>query len=204
MSEPLADTKPEGLPPADAELVAAVLRGDLGSFDELVGRYQRQATSLAYRLLGSMDDALDVTQEAFLRAYRKIDSLTEPKRFGAWLLRIVAHQALNYRRGRSLRRNLRLEDLGTPDESTGKVEINHPDPKAEQPTEMVLAGELKDRIAEALKGLPEKQRQALVLFSVERMPQKEVAQVLGISVEAVKWHVFTARKKLKDVLKEFL
>ena len=200
----MKDTEPEGLPAADGELVALVLRGDRAAFDILVGRHQRQVTALAYRLLGNAEDALDVSQEAFLRAYRKLGSLSEPRRFGSWLMRIVAHQALNYRRGRALRKTLPLGEPEGPDQGGERNEGNHPDLSAPRPVELASANELQDRIALAMQQLPEKQRQALVLFSIQQMPQKEVAQLLGLSVEAVKWHVFTARKKLKERLKDIL
>ena len=81
---------------------------------------------------------------------------------------------------------------------------NLPDPAAVNPGQAASAKELSQRIDEAMSQLSEKQRQALVLFSVKKMPQKEVASILGLSVEAVKWHVFTARKKLKDLLQDYL
>ena len=119
VSSPL-DSLPDGLPTTDADLVAAVLRGDRGAFDLLVGRYQRQATALAYRLLGSVDDALEVSQEAFLKSYQKLNSLTRPQRFGPWLMcRIVSNQALNFRRGRALRRGVRFEDFTGDDDASG-------------------------------------------------------------------------------------
>ncbi len=195
----MAQTGPEGQP-TDAMLVAAVLRGDRGAFDGLVERYQRPANSLAWRLLGNADDAQEVVQEAFLRAYRSLGRLDVPEHFRAWLMRIVANGALNFRRGRALRRTLRLEPAGEDDENAPQ----HADPRADSPAEMAAAGELSERIEWALQRLSDRERQALVLFSLEGLAQKEVAAMLGISVEAVKWHVFQARKKLKDLLAEWL
>lgn len=201
VSERVTDIPPDRAD--DGDRVRDVLAGDRAAFDELVRRYQRQATALAWRLLGNADDANEVAQESFLRAYRKLASLTEPERFGPWFLRIVSNQALNFRRGRSLRKMVPLEAHGE-DDDEGHGVMNRADPNADAPGEVVSAEELQRRIAGALDRLPHKQRQALVLFSIEKMPQKEVAQVLGISVEAVKWHVFTARKKLKEMLGEYL
>ncbi len=79
-----------------------------------------------------------------------------------------------------------------------------PDPSAVTPEQAASARDVQRLIAEALAELPEMQRQALVLFSIEKLPQKEVAEVLGCSVETVKWHVFTARRKLKDTLRDYL
>lgn len=204
MSDSLKDAAPDGLPTEDGELVRSVLRGDRGAFDILVGRYQRQVTATAYRLLGNLDDALEVAQESFLRAFRKLPGLAEPRRFGPWLVRIAVNQSLNLRRGRALRKTVRLETLVGEDEEASPASPNRQDPHAQSPAELTSADELKRRIADALDELPETQRQALVLFSIEKMPQKDVAKILGLSVEAVKWHVFSARKKLKERLREYL
>src|SRR5215813_7287170 len=99
-------------PSEDARWVAQTLAGDLSAFDRLIERYQRRALSVSYRLLGSMEDASDVCQEAFLRAYRSLDTLDAPQRFAAWLMRIVCNLSLNFRRGRRKSLSLVTEDAG--------------------------------------------------------------------------------------------
>jgi len=185
----------------DAKLVAAARRGELAAFDALVVRYQRQATSVAYRLLNNMDDALEVVQDAFLRAYEKLASLDKNERFGPWLLRIVSNLSLNKRRFRWVRRGVSL-DAGSDDEDGGSMQVA--DPSDVAPDEAASADEIKQRMHEAIAELPDMQRKALVMFCLEQRPQKEIAQMLECSVEAVKWHVFTARKKLKERLKDYM
>ncbi|MBI5723344.1 MAG: sigma-70 family RNA polymerase sigma factor [Planctomycetes bacterium] len=194
------EVKAQGL--ADGKLVRLTLDGDLSAFDQLVGRYQRQVTGAAYRLLDNMDDAMEVAQDAFLKAFDKLASLSEPDRFGSWILRIVSNLALNRRRARALRRVSSLDALM--DEDGEKAELNQPDPKAVSPEDTAVGLDVGELMREAIEELPDMQRQALMMFSVEQMPQKEVAEALHCSVEAVKWHVFTARKKLKERLKPFL
>jgi len=184
----------------DAKLVAAARRGELRAFDALVARYQRQATSVAYRLLSNMDDALEVTQDAFLRAYEKLGSLSKAERFGPWLLRIVSNLALNKRRSRALRRAVPL-DAGDDDD---RHDVNPVDKAAIQPEDAASAQDVQRLLKQAIAELPEMQQQALIMFCIEQLPQKDIAQALGCSVEAVKWHVFTARKKMKDKLKDYL
>ena len=104
---------PGGLQPTDAELVIAARRGDRQAFGLLVASHQRRATAVAYRLLSNMDDALEVTQDAFCRAYDKLGSLSDPERFTPWLLRTVTNQSLNRRRRRAVRHSLSLESLGS-------------------------------------------------------------------------------------------
>jgi len=186
---------------ADGELVRRARAGEIGAFDELVRRYQRRAVGRAWRLLNNRDDALEVVQDAFLRAYDRLDALKRPGRFGAWLLRIVSNLALNRRRARALRK---ASSLDAPGDGIERAEVTLPDPRAQSGLSAAYTDDLKRLIAEAIGTLPEMQRLALVLFSIEKMPQKEVARMLGCSVEAVKWHVFSARKKLKERLKDYL
>src|SRR5882757_5654633 len=97
--------------PADADLVAKTLAGQRKAFDVLIERYQRQAVAVSYRLLGNTNDALEVTQDAFLKAYTSLKTLQKPVAFGGWLMRIVSSLSLNYRRSRKTRAQLPLDDL---------------------------------------------------------------------------------------------
>src|SRR5213080_4383592 len=103
-------------PPADGVLVNRVLSGDRGAFDELIRKYQRQAVAVSYRLLGNMQDALEVTQDSFLKAFTSLATLQKPEAFGGWLMRIVSNLSLNYRRGRKNKQQLPLDDLLGPSE----------------------------------------------------------------------------------------
>jgi RNA polymerase sigma-70 factor (ECF subfamily) len=188
--------------PADAELIARALAGEREAFDELIKKYQRQAVAVSYRLLGNINDALEVTQDAFLKAYRSLATLQNPAAFGGWLMRIVSNLSLNFRRGRKLRSQLPLDDLlGPQEESAGGGEWMS---ASADPTAALQGRELGDRLKQALAQLPDKQRDAILLFTVEQLPQKQVAEILDCSVEAVKWHVFQGRKKLKELLKDVM
>jgi len=188
----------------ETEAVRRARYGDRDAFAELVRLYQRRAVSVAYRLLGNVEDASDVSQDAFVRAYQRLGQLDDPSRFGAWLLRIVANLALNFRRARSTRKAGSLDDaLAMPEEvqlpGSGLRIMRGDEGEAG-----ALPHELHSAVTNAMERLPDKQRLALVLFSVEGMPQKEVAAILECSVELVKWNVFQARRKLKEWLSEHL
>lgn len=200
---------PSGSSPSDGELVRQCLNGQNRAFDELIQRYQRQAVAVSYRLLGNSHDALEVTQDAFLKSFSSLSTLQKPEAFGGWLMRIVSNLSLNFRRGRKTRSQLPLDDLlGSTDGNTSASGQNAVGSewmsRSGDPVRNLESRELGVKLQEALNQLPEKQRQALVLFTVQEMPQKEVAEVLNCSVEAVKWHVFQARKKLKELLKNHL
>jgi RNA polymerase sigma-70 factor (ECF subfamily) len=193
--------------PSDEQLVLKCVAGDRRSFDELIKRYQRQAVAVSYRLLGNSQDALEVTQDAFLKAYSSIKTLQKPGAFGGWLMRIVSNLSLNYRRSRKLRAQLPLDDClgptesGATDAGGGASEWMARD---DDPVHRLESQEMGAKLKEALNQLPEKQRLAIIMFTIEQMPQKQVAESLECSVEAVKWHVFQGRKKLKEIMKDYL
>lgn len=187
----------------DADAVTRAVAGDADAFETLVRRYQRQAVGVAYRLVGDTHAAADIAQDAFLRAYRGLGSLEDRRRFKAWFLRIVSNLALNYRRSRR---------GGVPRSLDGTLEGGDGFRRANDgvrlttapPSDGADAERLSAAIEQALAELPEKQRLALVLFSVEGLPQKEVAQIMGCRVELVKWNVFQARKTLRKQLERFM
>jgi len=196
-----------GATPTDGQLVLQTLAGRRQAFDELVRRYQRQAVAVSYRLLGNTQDALEVTQDAFLKSFKSLDTLDRPEAFGGWLMRIVSNLSLNFRRGRKLRTTLPLDDLlgpaegQTPADAAGGSEWMAGDG---DPAHAASSREMGRKLQEALMQLPEKQRLAIVMFTIEQMPQKQVAEAMECSVEAVKWHVFQGRKKLRELLQEYL
>jgi RNA polymerase sigma-70 factor (ECF subfamily) len=116
-------------------------------------------------------------------------------------MRIVSNLSLNFRRGRRTVQSL------TGEEGQIVIEDRAADllPRAEQaPTDAMQAAETQQAVSTAIESLPEPQRLALILFAIEGLPQKEVAEILECTVEMVKWNVFQARKKLKDTLAEYL
>ncbi len=149
--------------------------------------------------MGNLHDALELSQEAFVRAYRNLGTLEEQERFGPWLLRIVTNLSLNLRRSRHLRRENGLDNILLHEDEPADAAASDDRPGAQ-----LAADELRQLVERMLAELPDQQRAALVLFSIEGLPQRQVAELLGCSVEAVKWHVFQARKKLKARLAEYL
>ena len=193
--------------PTDGQLVAKVLAGKREPFDELIRRYQRQAVAVSYRLLGNSHDAMEVTQDAFLKAFTSLDTLQKPEAFGGWLMRIVSNLSLNYRRSRKTRSSVPLAEVLGP--QTGESTEAHGGGSewmaaSADPQRGIEGKELGAKLKEALAKLPEKQRLAIMMFTIDEMPQKQVAEALKCSVEAVKWHVFQGRKKLKELLKDVL
>ncbi len=177
----------------DAALVERLKGGDTKALDELFRRHRDAAFGIAYRLLGSREDTLDVVQESFIHVLRGIDGFRGQSSFRTWLYRIVTHAALDYRRYRShrLADSLNAENAPQP-EATG--------PGEQRPEEEAQEHDLRNAIDQALLNVSEKNRAALVLYALEGMSYKEVAEVLGISVGTVMSRIFNARQRLRELL----
>ena len=173
-------------------LVKASQAGDRGSFDELVDLYQRRAMQVAVRMLGDADEAAEAVQNGFVKAYLSIKKLKEPKRFEAWFFRIIANTAISQRRAAKGR----AEKVKITGDFEGK--------KVFTPEQKESGKELKEAIQRAMLKLSKKQAQAIALFGIEDLPRDEVAKIMGCTAEAVRWHVFKARQKLRVLLKEYL
>ena len=188
---------------SDGRLVQETLDGNCSAFDALVVRYQRQAIAVAYRLLGNTHDAVEVAQDAFLKAFTNLAMLHKTEAFGGWLMRIVSNLSLNFRRSRKTRAEMPLDELGNHRTSTAMDFAIETAEAFHDPLRRMESLELGQRIRKAMLQLTETQRTAIILFAIEEMPQKEVAAKLGCSVEAVKWHVFQGRKRLREILKDY-
>lgn len=188
---------------SDGRLVQETLDGNCSAFDELVVRYQRKAIAVAYRLLGNAHDAVEVAQDAFLKAFTNLAMLHKAEAFGGWLMRIVSNLSLNFRRSRKSRAEMPLDELGNHRATTDMDFAIESAEAFHDPLRRMESLELGQRIRKAMLQLTETQRTAIILFAIEEMPQKEVAAKLGCSVEAVKWHVFQGRKRLREILKDY-
>ena len=173
-------------------LVKASRGGGREAFDELVRLHQRRAMQVAVRMSGNVDDAADAVQAGFVRAYLSIGKLKKPEQFEVWLLRIIANAAISQRRAAKRR----AEKI--------KIAGHCEDKKVLLPAEKGIAEELEDAIRRAMLKLSKKEAKAIGLFGLEDLSHREVAEIMGCSVEAVRWYVFRARQKLRVLLKEYL
>jgi RNA polymerase sigma-70 factor (ECF subfamily) len=176
----------------DVELIAAAQNGDRDAFDELVRRTFVDTFTLARRLTGNEEDARDVVQEAYLRAWRGIGKFRGEAQFSTWMYRITANAGATHMRKR---RRHRAEPLA---EVTEPVDTR---PDA-QPATAAEAADSLERIGAALDELPPKLRSLVVLKDVYGLPHEAIAEELGISVPAAKVRLHRARRKLRDLLYE--
>jgi RNA polymerase sigma-70 factor, ECF subfamily len=173
----------------DRALVEACLDGDTASFDVLVERYRRQVYQVCYRFAGNHEDASDLAQDVFIRAYRALRSFKGKSAFSTWLYRIAVNVCLNRFSGRQL-----------PTEAIDARE--HEDRTLEQPERAVLRQERATTVRAAIARLPKKQRAAVILRIYHELPHEQIAIILGSSVGAVKANFFHAIAKLKKLLQD--
>jgi RNA polymerase sigma-70 factor (ECF subfamily) len=174
---------------SDEELVAAVRAGEPAAFDQLMLRWDRRIRGAAYRVLGSDDEARDVAQEAFLRAFRHLHSFKEEARFSSWLYQI----ALNLCRDR-LRRRRGREFVSLDVVTEAAPAALRAEPSA---LERVEAQDLSRVIAAAVDTLSEEQREVVVLKEYQGLTFPEIAEVLGVPVSTVKTRLYRALSQLR-------
>lgn len=172
----------------DAPLIAAAKAGDLAAFDGLVRRHARPCARLAKRVTGNREDAEDVVQEAFAKAFRFLDRFREDASFRTWVLRITLHQAKDL-----LRRKKRRDQMAT------MTTIADPGVAASSPgpTRTAEAKDEVERLRVALDDLPARQKAALLLKVYEGLPYDEVAEALGTTVAAARVYLSLARQSLR-------
>lgn len=177
--------------PADLDaLVEAARTGSRPAFDELVRRTYDDTYTLAFRLLGHEEDARDVTQETYLRAFRSLEGFRGEAQFSTWLYRITANCASSHLRRRSRHRH---------EELTDSLAVVDPD-VSHDPQLRVDAGALRAELLQALRRLPPKLRAVVVLRDIYDLPHEQIAAELDISESAAKVRLHRARRKLREDL----
>lgn len=171
--------------PADSELVAMTLGGNSEAFSTLVERYDRAVYHLAYRTLHDVEEARDVAQEAFFKAFRSLRTFKPEARFSTWIFAITYHASCD-----RLNRRKRYSNEELPDRA---------DPAA-GPEGQVLALDEASRLRAAIEALPEKYRTVITLYHLQGKQYEEIAGVLGLPMGTVKTHLFRAKEQLRKML----
>jgi|SRR6516164_4188302 len=169
-------------------LVQACLEGQPGAFDLIVERHRRAVYQLCYRIVGNHEDASDLSQDVFLRAFRGLRSFRGHSSLSTWLYRIAVNVCLN-----------RLGARNVPEPIDDRQFV---DDRAESAAERLLRRERASRLRRAIARLPRKQRLTVVLRAFHEMSHQQIAEVLGSSVGAVKANFFHALGNLKRILDE--
>jgi len=183
----------------DEQLVIRAQEGSREAFAQLVDRWADRAFNLVYRMLGNVEDTEDVVQEGFLNAFRSLGRFKRDASFGTWIYRIMTNGALV-----KIRKSAREVFLDHDPGGNGRRIPEGLVDWTDTPLDDLINRETRERMDEAIEALPLDQRTVLVLRDVNGFPAAEVAEVLGISVPAVKSRLHRARVQVRDQLAPYL
>jgi RNA polymerase sigma-70 factor (ECF subfamily) len=181
----------------DATLVQRTLRGETAAYNTLIQRYQRQVYGLVYRMIGNVEDANDLVQETFLRAYGALSTFRQDASFLTWLYKIASNLCIDLMRARKAKGALSLE-----------VELEEGrEPAADRagsPEETAVRGAVSEVVQKAVLNLPERYRVVVVMRHLQGLSIEEISENLQIPTGTVKTHLFRAREMLRDRLRPVL
>ena len=186
----------------EVPLVEAARRGDVKAFSALVGLYQERAVRTAYSVIGNWEDARDIAQEAFVKAYENLTTFKAESRFFTWLYRILINLCKDFLRKKKVR-GFVLLCLGRQEED-GQDPVSTVTSTAKDAAGQMINTELGSKIHDALDKLPFQQRTAFTLRYLEGLSINEVSQSMALSEGAVKAHIWQAIQKMQKSLGGYL
>lgn len=185
----------------ERNLILRAQNGDHFAFEQLVTNYDRQVLNLAYSMVGNVDDAQDVYQEALISAYRSLPQFKMKSNFFTWLYRIAVNKAINFKRNKM---RYPLESITFENSDSFDYEQSLRTAQNDNPEAGVLNNELKEIIENALINLSSQERMAFVLCHQQGYKIKEASELMECSIGTVKSYLFRAREKLKLKLKKYM
>jgi RNA polymerase sigma-70 factor (ECF subfamily) len=202
MAEPAAT--PDANTPAgmlEGDLVKRARRGDLSAYDELVKRYQERIYATIYNMTGNHEDANDLAQEAFIKAYSALKSFKGGSTFYTWLYRIAVNKTINFLKQRKNKHHFSLNDLDFNTEHNPDLValISHKTPHRD-----AGLSELQKKLNEALFKLSEPHRMVVVLHDVQGVSHEEIAEIMNCNIGTVRSRLFYARQQLQGLLAEYM
>ena len=181
----------------DAQLVQSTLRGETEAYNIILKRYQRQVYNLAYRMLGNADDAGDLVQDTFLRAYGALSSFRQDASFLTWLYKITSNLCIDHMRSRKSKGTLSLDfELEEGREPSAD--------RSYSPEDTVIRGAVSDIVQKEVMNLPDRYRVVVVMRHLQGMSVEEIAGQLEIPTGTVKTHLFRGREMLRGRLRPVL
>lgn len=195
--KPAAEKRPEL---GEIDLIRRARLEDTSAYEELVRRYYGKIYGLVYGMLSSREDAEDVTQEVFVKAWKALGHFREQSSFYTWIYRIAINRTVNFRKKRNRRRTVQFEEF---DPDIKQAESYKEFSSKGSVLRKMNLGEFQKKMNEALLTLSDKHRAVVIMHDVQGMPHSEIAGVMGCSEGTVRSRLFYARKKLQEELAEF-
>ena len=196
-------SSPERQKEADEDLaiVGKIQNGDVDAFDALILKYRERVYSVIYNLTSNREDASDLTQETFIKAFQSINRFKGKSSFFTWLYRIALNTSLTYLRKNKLRRFFSFEKMVNEDHSEGFIENMTADSDSDK---AALMSELQEKLNDAFQKLSVKHRTVITLFEIDGLSHKEIAEIVGASVGTVRSRLHYAKQFLQGELKDYL
>ncbi len=179
-------------------IVRKVLQGDVNAFEKLVTEYERAVYAIAQRMTGNAEDAADMTQETFIKAYNSLSSFRGDSKFSVWLYRIANNVCLDFLRSRSRKPTV---SLSAEDDDGEETQLDIAD-ESQSPELLLESALTRDAVRRGLDSLPPDYKQILLLREIQGLSYEEIAAALGIESGTVKSRIFRARKRLCTFLIE--
>ena len=180
----------------EAAIIKQVLEGDVNAFEGLVKEYEKNVYNLARRMTGDPEDAADMAQDAFIKAYNSLGSFRGDSKFSVWLYRIVSNLCLDFLRSRKRRPTV---SLSVENDEGEDMEFEIAD-ESQSPETLLEQKLTREAVRRGLDSLPPEQRQILLLREIQGLSYEEIAQVLELETGTVKSRIFRARKRLSVFL----
>lgn len=185
---------------SDKELVSRVQQGDKAAFDLLVLKYQHRIVKLVSRYVREPSDALDVTQETFLKAYRALPRFRGDSAFYTWIYRIAVNTAKNY----LVALSRRPTEVDLDHDGSGGLDLNALQKTLDTPERLLLTDEIKATILDAMNKLPDDLREAIMLREVDGLSYEEIADVMSCPIGTVRSRIFRARDAIDQRLRPLM
>lgn len=190
-------------PEAEAErkLVEQARQGDLDAYDQLVRRYQERIYATIYHMTANHEDANDLVQETFIKAFAALKSFKGGSSFYTWVYRIAVNKTINFLKQRSHRQGMSLNDLDFNAENDPDLValISHQTPRRD-----AALAELQKKLNEAMQKLSHEHRMVVTLHDIQGLPHEEIAQIMDCNIGTVRSRLFYARQQLQGLLSDYL
>jgi RNA polymerase sigma-70 factor (ECF subfamily) len=196
-SEPAATPTPQV---SDEQLMTQLAQGSHRAFEELLSRYETAVITFCYAFMRSRESAEDIAQETFLRVFRNSRRYQPVAKFTTWLYKIAANLCINELKKGKLRQSMSLDEPAGPDPEGTKI-IERIASNDDSPLTDVERSEAQGLICKAIDHLPDDQRTTLIMVEYHHMQYQDIAEILGVSVSAIKMRVKRARETLRETLK---
>ena len=201
LNEPSTDLPPDPAPVEEMDLVKRARKGDLAAYDDLVRRYQERIYATVYHMTSNHEDANDLAQEAFIKAFQALKSFKGGSSFYTWVYRIAVNKTINFLKQRKNRSQMSLDDLDFNAEHDPDLVALISD---KTPRREVALAELQEKLNAAMQKLSEPHRLAVTLHDVQGLSHEEIAKIMECNVGTVRSRLFYARQQLQALLSDYL